>query len=311
MKRLLREPILHFLLLGGMLFIAQQQWAVHVSPQVIEVSEAERARLQHEWLARTGRMPTPAEADALVHKHVNDELLFQEAKRLGLHETDPVVHQRLIRNMRFAEQDSDSAETKLIDAALALGMLDRDLVIRRRLIQRMQHRLESQVHITEADASTYYRDHPEEFQTPAGFSIRQLFFSHQREGEPADKAARDALLKLNAGSDASGDPFLLGTSFRQITASELGKILGQDIAIATENASVMQWIGPVASVYGMHLIQVEDIRPPRLLDYATVRPRIVAKLYADHEAIHLQETLAKLRTRYSIRVTGSAAGDSA
>lgn len=317
MIRLLREPILHFLLLGGMLMFVQQNWGrqleVLFRPQHIEISQADRERLQREWLGQTGRLPDAAEMAALVDQRLDEELLLREARRLGLHERDPVVRQRLVRNMRFVEQTQDGNDQGLLDAALALGMLDSDPVVRRRLIQRMRHRIESDVTVTEAQARDYYETHVGQFERPARYHFRHIYFSSNHP-QPL-LAASELLPSLGAASPEqarpAGDPFLLGQEFKGVSAREITKMLGSSFAANITSAPQGQWTGPLESIYGQHLVYLESVQPGRPADYATVRSAIVARLYAEQEAAALRRELNALRQRYRFRIAGSAGGDSA
>ena len=94
--------------------------------------------------------------------HVGPALLYPQAAR----STE--------RFLRGDDADADS----LYREALELGLDESDLVVRRRLIQRMRLGLESQVRAEpEAEALRAYRSrHPERFSTPPQVRLSQVFF---------------------------------------------------------------------------------------------------------------------------------------
>ena len=104
----LRHPLLHFLLIGALLF-AGKQWLPpppSAELQTIRVSATDLRRLQGEWMRETARAPTESELQSSVQRHIDEELLLREALHLGLDTTDPVARERLVMNMRFAFPES-------------------------------------------------------------------------------------------------------------------------------------------------------------------------------------------------------------
>lgn len=119
MRALLREPLVHFVVLGALVFCAQ--WLLSGDDErVIEVTANTRDRAAGEYEKRTGREPSAAEADALVERWVEDEALYRKAIELGLDKNDPVIRQRLVTKMRFllrtAREPSDAELQTYLDA---------------------------------------------------------------------------------------------------------------------------------------------------------------------------------------------------
>src|SRR3954463_8590341 len=108
MRRLLSEPMLHFLLIGIVLFSAYR-W---VSPNdsggrriVIPQGVIDDLVTQH--VAAKGREPSPAELNQLLESYVRDEILYREGVRLGLERDDIVVKRRVRQKIEMiAEEDA-------------------------------------------------------------------------------------------------------------------------------------------------------------------------------------------------------------
>lgn len=305
-RRWWREPLLHFAVLGGLLLLAQHLWGDALRawwfPERIEITAADRERVATAWRRETGVTPGAREIDLLLQGWLEDELLFREAKRLGLHQNDPVIQQRLLTNMRFVEQQwsaegEGAAETAraLVATAERLGMVDRDLVIRGRLIQRMRYRIESQVHVTPADVTQYLRDHAEALHGGERVRFQQRYFS-------ADHAAAELALRrqqLQQGNaEVAGEPFLLGESF-DLQESAVSHRFGSQVAEVIRSAPIGQWVGPVRSVYGQHLLRVEarEAGPP-----AYAEQRVTMMLQAEREREAVRAYIARERQRYRIVV---------
>jgi parvulin-like peptidyl-prolyl isomerase len=111
LKAALRS-LIHFLLLGLALFVGErvaEPWLSRPARPRVEIDAPRVAELRRQWELRMGLAPRPEELRALVEAEIDDELLFQEALALGWVETDPVVRRRLVQNVRFLGSESGEA----------------------------------------------------------------------------------------------------------------------------------------------------------------------------------------------------------
>lgn len=114
-----REPLVHFVALGAVLYVALTWGGSPPDPasRVIAVGDAEKEKIAESWTLTMGRSPTDAELDAAVDAFVREEVLYREALRLGLDESDAIVRRRLVSKMDLSA--SLAAETaEPTDAAL-------------------------------------------------------------------------------------------------------------------------------------------------------------------------------------------------
>jgi len=309
------EPLVHFAVIGVLLFVVIKVVLPSIpgigDRPILNVSAHVQTQLRDRWRVETGRPPTAGEFRALLNEYIDDELLVREAQRVGLQRSDSVVRDRLVKNIRFSNGDSYARpETpaeyqRLLDTAYSLGMVERDLVVRRRLIQRMQHAIQSRVAVSEEDARAWYKKYPSEFMQPSHYRITQLFINRERHGENTAELAQTALSKLRGGitpDQVDIDSFLLNGVFAWATTQDLRNQLGDDFAQAVEGAEVRRWLGPVASIYGLHLIRVESVSPQQVAPYLQVKPQVIAAVYAARDRTAVQTVLRELRQRYSINI---------
>ena len=113
LARVLREPILHFLLLGALLHLAGRWWfkPVVVRETRIEVPAAEARRLREVWAVQWHRPPSPEELQSLVDDYVREEVLVREAIAMGLDRDDDIVRRRLVQKMEFLAQGAPQEES--------------------------------------------------------------------------------------------------------------------------------------------------------------------------------------------------------
>ena len=101
LRRALREPLLHFLLIGSLLFIVYSIWGNSAQPETkrIELSADDLQQLQIGFAAQWERQPSPAQLAGLVESRVREEILYREALALGLDKGDEIVKRRMAQEI--------------------------------------------------------------------------------------------------------------------------------------------------------------------------------------------------------------------
>ncbi|HHH31576.1 MAG TPA: peptidyl-prolyl cis-trans isomerase, partial [Polyangiaceae bacterium] len=253
------------------------------------------------------RVEVPAEASRTAIDHaVAQAMLLDVALRAGWARTDPVVRDRLVRNMRFAGAEGD--DEAVLNEALRLDMARRDPVARQRLIESARALLirRATPAPTEEELEAYRRDHPERFTRPGKLRVHQVFVSAERHGEQiatraATVAQRLETLTPSESGDLS-DPILLGIDLGWIDARRLDASLGPGTADALATAEIATWIGPVRTTFGLHYFWIDARRPSTLPPLDAIRPEVVQAWRKDAEARALAASLERLRTTYDVEV---------
>jgi hypothetical protein len=309
-KRLFPGPVwLHFLLLGAALYAVLA--ALYPEPKpILGPPNPTRLELMADSYAKmVGGLPTEADIERFIDLELRDELLFLEALDRQLHLLDPVIDQRILRNMRFLSPDSELDDTVLVAQGRQLNMHLTDEVIRRRLLQVM-----TQLIIAGAGL-----DEPSESAMKAAFEARKnsfreparVGFSHVFLGEVSQEEAAIILQQIKANalppSEAIllGKAFLSGFHFASSTWQEVNSRLGREFTVALQAASpgqvVKSWLGPIASVYGQHLVYVETFTPERdqRLDEVADKLRWDLKTEAEEQAV--DNAVAEWMAGYEVR----------
>ncbi len=138
-----REPTLHFVVLGALLFAAYA-WMAPDDPLRVVVTDALRDSLARQLRGQTGAEPSVEAVEAAVQAWVDRELLYREALRLGLDAGDPIVRRRLIQKLEFLAEEAPTE---------ALGT---------------------------AALRTYLRAHADAFRTAARVSFEHVFLRRER-----------------------------------------------------------------------------------------------------------------------------------
>ncbi|MGI9430817.1 MAG: peptidyl-prolyl cis-trans isomerase [Myxococcota bacterium] len=267
MSRLLRDPLVHFLLGGALLFglYAQVGDAPDRRDRVI-IGEAEVERLATTFARTWMRPPTRAELDGLIDDFITEEILYREALELGLDRNDLVIRRRLRQKMEFLAQDlsNPTADDTALQAFLA--------------------------------------ENPDRFREPERWSFRQAFFDPERDGAARAEAS---LAGLRADPDAAGrpgDPTLLPDTLESASVREIDGTLGEGFAARLAAAEVGEWSGPYPSSFGLHLVLVRERTPGRLPALDEIRP-VVEREWSAAERRELNERFESgIRERYEIEV---------
>jgi hypothetical protein len=251
--RLLREPLVHFGVLGALLFVL---WSVvrrgepagrpgparadHTVTVRREDVESLRAGFRAAWK----REPTPGELGDLLLTFVNEEVLYREGMAQGLDRDDRLVRGRVIEKMTALARPTAPGEP------------------------------------TADELRRWYQTYAHRFRRPATVTLQQLFFDPRQRGD-ADAAARQALATLATQGDAPlpsgvGDRSVLPALMTDRSAIELAHLLSPAFSAAALDAPPGRWQGPVASRYGVHLIRVVSRGPERLPPFEEIEKHVRA-----------------------------------
>lgn len=277
MKRWLKEPLVHFALLGALIF-ALNGWrekpaAAEAELARIEVSAAVIERLRAGYERQFGSAPDADDLRGLVTAHIREEVLFREALALGLDRDDTIVRRRLAQKMEFLTAD-------------VAGMAEPD----------------------EAALAKFFAENAARYSAPGRVSFRHVYFSREKRGAALDAAAREALAALEKGAsdEAMGDAFLHGFEFEQREAEELTALFGPEFVAGLATQPPGAWRGPIASSYGVHLVHVVQRTEPRPVQLADVREAVVRDFHEDRRRTANREIFDKLRERYAVSVDEAA-----
>ncbi len=303
---LLRKPWLHFLVLGTALFYAQGVFFPPPLPTVGPLQETQLEGLRRQWFATTGRMPTEAQLSAMIRAELDREILFREALELELYRVDPIVQQRLVRNMRFLKLDRGRDDAELFREALRMELHLGDEVVKRRLVQVMEQILLSRqppAAVTAAELAAAFEAQREEFMEPPRYTLQHVFLARDRESE-----AGELLARLREAATAPADalqfssPFLPGYRFVSQSPAQLARQFGAAFMQNLEqaNPSPGAWVGPVQSTYGIHLVWVEQIEPARAQSLAEASSRLRRELDHERRRQALDRAIAQVREDYEV-----------
>jgi hypothetical protein len=278
-NRLAREPLVHFLIAGGVLFFAYA-WlnngaydAAGSAARTVRITANEVEWLKQTWTRQWQRPPSTDELKGLVAGYLKEELLAREARALKLDENDTIVRRRLAQKMEFMVQDT---------AQLAEPGED--------------------------ELRRFYNSHRERFQSPARVSFSHVYFSRERRGARSDADAHAALQQLSrAMTSASGlgDRFLGPYDFQDADEQTVASVLGSDFARQVFALTPGKWQGPVESGYGLHIVHIAKKQAPQPREFGTVKGEALTLWRQQREEQTREEYFTALLAKYDVVVDES------
>jgi hypothetical protein len=266
----LREPLCLFLLLGGLIFALDAWLNRPLDEARIEVQRSDLERLRAVAVKQWGREPDAAQLRQLVEEYIREEVLYREALASGL------------------EQD--------------------DVIVRRRLAQKMEFLAQADVRLPEDDeVRAFYAANPQRYAAPVELGFRQLYFGAD---ETALARAEAALAQLhdNPRQVPQSDRLPLPERFVAQAQPMIARDFGEDFAAQLFALPVGQWLGPLHSPHGLHLVRVERRQAAQPLAFAEVRERVATDLTALRQQQARDAAYQALRGRYQVEVAPIGTG---
>jgi hypothetical protein len=306
MLKILYRPWLHFLVLGAVLFLFLRWLNPPPRPTVGPLPQARIDNLQREWFSTTGRPPSEAQLARMVEAELDREILFQEALELDIHLFDPVVRQRLVRNMHFLQLAGERDDEALYQDALRMQLHLGDEVVKRRLIQVMEQLLLSRQPpqpVTEADIAQRFAEGREELRRPERYTIDQIYLPRERASEVETVAAEIRQRELDPDTARKfSSPFLPGYRFVAQSPAQLARNFGAAFVMNFQQLNPVSgtWLGPVESTYGFHLVWIESIEAARDARLDEVRDQLQRDLAIERRREALHSAVAQQRADYEV-----------
>lgn len=263
MAGLLRDRLVWFVAFGLVLF-ALDRAAQRGDSRTIHIDLPLVEKLVAQWEGQTKRRPNAQELDSLIEGYIREEILVREAHRMGLAENDVIIRRRLAQKVEFflAENDPPALPD---EAAL------RDWFEAKRVA----------------------------YDTPEKLSWRHIF--------AASEAEARALLAQVSADDTNwrglGQPFMLNRAYSRQAQPQMSQAMGTRFAGAVfEQKDARGWLGPVRSAYGWHLVEITQYHPTKAAQFGPLADKIAADWQSEQARLARQEAWQALRGSYDIQL---------
>jgi len=275
LKRWLREPLLHFLLLGLALFAVYSYThrgrGGFESSRQIALTLDELRQMDMYFESQWHRQPTPAEFQAMVEDKVREEVLYREALAMGLDRDDTIVKRRMAQKMQFLAEDVAAAHEP-----------------------------------STAELKAWFEKNSKKFALPSRYSFRHLYFSPDKRGKNAQDDAAKTLTKIAGQPEDSklaaslADQFMFQDYYGDRAPEALAKEFGPQFVMALEELKPGSWEGPIESGYGWHLVFVDTVIPGRIPSFEEMEQDVKTAWLGEQKATAWQKAYAEMRAKYIV-----------
>jgi peptidyl-prolyl cis-trans isomerase C len=274
-KRWLREPLLHFLLIGLLLYgvyayINRGRIGIE-SPRQIVLSLDELATMTGYFESQWHRPPTPQEFQAMVEDKIKEEVLYREGLVMGLDKGDTIVKRRMAQKMQFLAEDVAAAHEP-----------------------------------STAELKTWFGKNTNKFALPSRYSFRHVYFSPDKRGPNAHDDATKALAGIAGQPEDSpligsaADRFMFQDYYGDRAPSAIAKEFGPQFAVALEKLKPGSWQGPIESGFGWHLVFVDTVIPGRIPAFEEVESEVKTAWLGEQKAQAWQKAYQMMRAKYTV-----------
>jgi peptidyl-prolyl cis-trans isomerase C len=274
-KRWLREPLLHFLLLGFVIFavyafVHRGRGGFESSRQIL-LSLDELQQMDMYFESQWHRQPTTAEFQAMVEDKVREEVLYREGLAMGLDKDDEIVKRRMAQKMQFLAEDVAAAHEP-----------------------------------STVELEAWFAKNEDKFALPSRYSFRHLYFSLDKRGKNAQEDAAKALTKIAGQPEDSqrvaslADQFMFQDYYGDVAPEAIAKEFGPQFAVAIEKLKPGSWQGPIESGYGWHLVFVGTVIPGRIPAFEEIEPDVKTVWLGQQKQQAWQKAYQEMRAKYTV-----------
>lgn len=242
MQRLLREPLVHFLLIGAALFIVfglvNEDYSSKTEKQVV-VTAGRIAQLENIFAKTWQRPPSAEELKGLIDDFVLEEIYYRQAVAMGIDRDDTVIRRRLRQKFEFLTDDIAAAATP-----------------------------------DDEQLAAYLTANTDAFRRDTTYTFEQVYINPDRSGVDRESYFDSQLAALRAGKVVEGDSVLLPRFFETTPGRVVDSNFGSDFAAKLDVLPAGDWQGPIESGLGLHLIRIEKRVEGTVPDLAEIRPTV-------------------------------------
>jgi peptidyl-prolyl cis-trans isomerase C len=274
-KRWLREPLLHFLVIGLVLFgfyaYINRGRSGTASPEQIVLSLDELATMEAYFESQWHRRPTPQEFQAMVEDKIKEEVLYREGLVMELDKGDTIVKRRMAQKVQFLAEDVATAHEP-----------------------------------STAELKTWFEKNTDKFALPSRYSFRHVYFSPDKRGTNAHDDATAALVRIAGQPEdaplipSMADRFMFQDYYGDRAPSAIAKEFGPQFAVALEKVKAGSWEGPIESGYGWHLVFVDTVIPGRIPAFEEIESEVKTAWLGEQKTRAWQKAYQTMRAKYTV-----------
>lgn len=269
MKKFLREPFFHFIIIGIALFFLYGLVNKNTDTKnTIIIDDFDLENIVSSFEMQWKRDPTEQELENIINQNIKQEIFYQEALNMNLDHNDEIIKRRLSQKMQFLSNDI-AALTEPTDDVL----------------------------------KSYYEENADKYLTPSSYSLYQIVFSPDSRKDNYKDAAETLNQFPNATFEEMkqwGDKLPFSYYYENVSANELGLLLGSKFSEAIKDQEINKWIGPIPSGFGYHLVFITNKVEPQQPKFEMVKEELIRNYEYDNQIETNELIYQELKKQYEI-----------
>ena len=237
---------------------------------VILIDDLDMDNLISKWEMQWKRVPTERELKNLVDQNIRQEIFYQEALKMNLDHNDEIIKRRLAQKMQFLSDDLASINEP-----------------------------------TEDELKKYYDENFEKYLRPYSYSFYQIIFTADKRTDPkndAETTLRDHKKASFEEMKDRGDKLPFPYFYDNIDEDRLTRELGSKFSLALQSQGKNNWIGPISSGFGQHLVFVTGKTIPSRPEFAEIKDALVRDKKYDDQQNFNNLIYQELKKNYDIEI---------
>lgn len=272
MKKIIKEPFFHFILLGIALFLLYGLVNDNSnSKDTIIINDFDVSALISKWEMQWKRQPTEQELQKLIGLNIKQEIYYQEALKMNFDHNDEIIKRRLAQKMKFLSND-------------IAGMVEP----------------------SDVELKEYYQQNTDKYLAPASYSLYQITFSPDKRKDNYRDAAETLQQFPNATFEemkSRGDLLPINYFFENLDVKEFGLKLGSKFSTALEETQdINKWIGPIPSGFGYHLVFITEKNAPSIAVFESIKKNVIRDYEYDRQKEMDKTIYHELKKKYEIDI---------
>jgi len=264
MRKFLKEPLVHFLLIGAFLFLVYGMVNTEQETNEITIDDNLVTELVAKWELKRNRRPTLEEMNGMISQYVEQEVLYQEALNMNLDHNDEIVKRRLAQKMEFISD----------------GMAES-----------LQPTLEMLV--------AYYEAHKDNYAKASIYNMKVIYFSEDKRKD----ANADALSALqNENPMELGDNISLPNNYTNESAFKIARDYGSVFTSSLDSLVTGTWVGPIQSGFGIHLVNISERKAAGHYEFNEIAEKVSIDYNFDASNNFKEELITSFLKNYTIKV---------
>lgn len=270
LKKILKEPLFHFSLLGSGLFLIAEQITPNRDKLSITVSNGEISHIKTIFKKKWLREPSQEELKGIINKHIEEKIGYLEGVSMGFDKEDVVIKRRVKQKLDVFIEDSQRNS------------------------------------VTEQDIKNHYTNNLDSYRSSDIYSFKHVYAENQKQ---LDKIKQQiSLSKQEVPNDVDQSIVDLGTrglfknEYQKIDVNNLQNMFGKTFTTALSQVKHHKWQGPVISDYGLHFVKITRFERGKQKKLAEVSHRVLIDLQEQSGVDYKEKFYSQLKNKYNVKI---------